>query len=90
MEYYSPLWAGSPASHIAQLDTMKTKAFKIIGISHNESESMGLSLRHRRQVVGLAVFSHLLSGLAPSALCALSSPLPNVADGLSVPVTFFW
>ena len=33
MEHCSPLWAGTPASHLAQLDTVETKAFKIIGIS---------------------------------------------------------
>ena len=48
MKYCSPLWVGSPASHLAQLDTMETKAFKIIGMSHDEAESMGLSLSHHR------------------------------------------
>jgi len=28
MEYCSPLWDGSPASHLAQLDTVETKTFK--------------------------------------------------------------
>ena len=62
----SPLWAGSPASHLAQLDAVETKAIKIIGISYDEAESMGLSLCHRRQVGSLSVLFHLLSGLAPS------------------------
>ena len=30
MEYCSPLWAGAPASHLAQLDAVETKAIKII------------------------------------------------------------
>uniref|UniRef100_UPI00358E6C84 nicotinamide N-methyltransferase-like n=1 Tax=Myxine glutinosa TaxID=7769 RepID=UPI00358E6C84 len=50
MEYCSTLLAGSPASHLAQLDAVETKAFKIIRISHAESECMGPKLRHRRQV----------------------------------------
>ena len=50
MEYCSPLWAGSPASHLAQLDAVETKAFKIIGISRNETEIVALSPSHRRQV----------------------------------------
>uniref|UniRef100_UPI00358F30C1 protein CREG1-like n=1 Tax=Myxine glutinosa TaxID=7769 RepID=UPI00358F30C1 len=43
MEYCSPLWAASPVSHLSQLDTMETKDFKIIGISHDEAESMDFS-----------------------------------------------
>ena len=44
---------------------MKTKAFKIIGTSHAEAESMGRSVLHRRQVGGLnflnqAYISHKL------------------------------
>ena len=68
MEYCSPLWAGTPASHLAQFDAVETKAFKIIGISHDEAESMGLSLYQRIQVGGLAVFYHLIFGLVPSVL----------------------
>ena len=30
-----------PASHLAQLDAMETKAFKIIGISNDEAECIG-------------------------------------------------
>ena len=71
MEYFSHLWAGSPASHLAQLHTMETKAFKITGTPHNEAESMGLSLHHHGQVGGLSVFYCLLSGLVPSALSVL-------------------
>ena len=50
------------------------KDLKIIGISHAESESMGLSLSHRRQVAGLSVFYYLLSGLAPSTVSVLYTP----------------
>ena len=53
MEYCSPLWAGSPASHLAQLDTVETKTFKIIGISCAGAEYVGLSLCHHRKVGGL-------------------------------------
>ena len=74
MEYCSPLLAGSPASHPAQLDAVETKAFNITGISHAEAESMGLSLSHHREVSGLSVFYLLLSGLAPSALSVLCHP----------------
>ena len=74
MEYCFPLWADSPASHIAQLDAVETKAFKLIGISRNETELMDLSFHHRRQVGGLSVFYHLLSGFAPSALSVLCAP----------------
>ena len=47
MEYCSPLWESTPASHLAQLDAVLTKVFKIIGISRDEAESIGLSLQHR-------------------------------------------
>ena len=56
MEYCSPLWAGAPASHLSRLHAVETKEFRIIGISRNEAESLGLSLSHRRQVGGLSVF----------------------------------
>ena len=76
-EYCSPLWAGSPASRLAQLDVVETKAFNIIGIFSDGAESMSLSLHHCRQVGGLSVlFYHLLSGLAPSALSMLCPPSP--------------
>ena len=74
MEYYCSLWADSPASHLAQLDTMETKAFKISEISRDEAEAMGLSLHHCRLVGGLSVFFHLISGLAPSVFSMLYRP----------------
>ena len=74
LDHCSPLWA---VSHLAHLDAVETKAFMIIGISHDEAESMGLSLRHRRQVGGLSVFHHLLSRLAPSALTMPLPPTPS-------------
>ena len=69
MEYCSPLWAGVPASHLSRLHAVETKAFRIIGISSDKAESLGLSLSHRRQVGGLSVLYHLLSGVAPPLLC---------------------
>ena len=71
MECCSPLWAGSPASHLAQVDAMETKSSKIIGISHDEAEFMGVSLCHCRRIGGLSVFYCLLSSLVPSALSVL-------------------
>ena len=66
----SPL-AGSPAADLAHLDTGDPKAFKVIGISYDEAECQGLSLRHHTQVIGLSfslsLFYRVLSGLAPSA-----------------------
>jgi len=50
MEHCSQLWTGSLASHLAQLNAMERKAFKINGIAHAEAEYMGLSTHHRRQV----------------------------------------
>ena len=68
MEYGIPLWAGAPTSHLSQLYAVETKAFRIIGISRDEAESLGLSLSQRRQVGGLSVFYSLLSGLTPPSL----------------------
>ena len=91
MEYCSSLWAGTPASHLAQLDAMETKAYKIIGMSHDEAESMGLLLSHRRQVGGLSVFYRLLSGLAPSALSILCSPHPRFLQvTYGPPLSLLW
>ena len=76
MEYCSPLWAGTPASNLAHLDAVETKAFKIIGISHDEVESMCISLFHHRQVGGLFVFFSIFfwSCTTICPLCALSPP----------------
>ena len=62
MEYCSPLLGGAPASHLARLHAVETKAFRIIGISRDEAESLGLSLSQQREVSGLSVFYHLLNG----------------------------
>ena len=59
------------ASHRARIHAVETKAFRISGISHDEAESLGLSLSHHRQVGGLSVFYCLLSGLSPPALSAI-------------------
>ena len=67
MEYWSPLWTGIPASHLAQLVTVETNAFKIIGMSHDEAESMGHSLSQHRQIGGFSIFCQP-SGLASSTL----------------------
>ena len=70
----SPL-VGAPASHLSRLHAVETKAFRIIGISHDEAESLGLSLSHRRQVGVLSVFYCLLSGL--SLLCSVPPIIPQ-------------
>ena len=80
MEYCSPLWDGAPASHLSRLPAVETKAFRIIGISPNEAESLGLSLSHRRQVNGLSVFYRFLSGLVPPVLSAIC-PVPHISAG---------
>uniref|UniRef100_UPI00358DED36 uncharacterized protein n=1 Tax=Myxine glutinosa TaxID=7769 RepID=UPI00358DED36 len=46
----NPLWAGAPASHLARLHAVETKAFRISEISRDEANSEGLSLTHRRQL----------------------------------------
>ena len=68
MEYHFPLWGGAHASHLAQLYAVETKAFRIIGNSCDEAESLGLSFSQRRQVGDLSVFYRLLSDLAPPLL----------------------
>ena len=64
MEYCSPLWSGDPASNFARLHAVETKTLQIIDISLAEAESLGFSRCQRRQVGGLSIFYHLLSGLA--------------------------
>ena len=90
MEYYSPLWAGAPASHLSRLHTVESKAFRIIGISRGEAESLGLSLSHLRQVGELSVFHHLLSGLALPSLCQQFVPTIFLQGAQSPPATPFW
>ena len=80
MECSSPLWVGAPASHLVQLDAVETKAFKIIGISCDEAESMDLSLRHRRQVGGLCLLPPPFWSWTLCPLCVLS-PTLQVSTG---------
>ena len=79
----------SAVTSLAQLDAMETKAFKIIGISLDEAESMGLSLRHRRQVGGLSI-SFLI--LHPLLFLYFVLPLPpRLPQGSHGPLsTPFW
>ena len=71
MEYCSPLWPGSSASHVVHLDAVEIKAIMVNGISHDGAESLGRSLSHRRQVGGLSFLHCLLRGRAPSAIPVL-------------------
>ena len=71
MGYCSPLLAGASTSHLSRLHAVETMIFRILGYSHDEAESLGLSLSHHRQVSGLSVFFCLLSGLASTALSAI-------------------
>ena len=90
MEYCSPLWAGAPASHLSPLHAVETKAFRIIGISCDEAESLGpsLSLTAGRSVVFLS--STVSSPVSPPVLCLRFVPtiFPQGAQGL--PTTPFW
>ena len=95
MEYCSPLWAGAPASHLSRLHAVETKAFQIIGISHDKAESFCLSLSHHRQVGGLSVFFRLLSCLAPPhppppPLCLRFVPTIFSQGAQGPPTTPFW
>ena len=80
MEYCSPLWAGAPASHLSRLHAVETKAFRIIGISRGEAESLGLSLSHRRSVVFLS--SNVSSPVSHPLLCLRYVP-PHFSAGCS-------
>ena len=72
METCSPLWGGAPTSHLAPLHAVETKAFRIIGISRDEAESLG-------RCVCLSVSPSLFLSLSPEAgrwsFCLLPSPL---------------
>ena len=60
-EYCSPLWDGSPALHLAQLDAVETKAFKIIGTSHAEPEPVAFHFPiEDRSVVSLSSVASFL------------------------------
>lgn len=50
VEYCSPLWASGPASRFALIDAVESKGFKIIWISHDEPECLGLLHSHHRQI----------------------------------------
>ena len=57
-----------PVTLTSQAPSRPSKALKIIGISHDEAECLGLLLSHHRHIGSLSVFSHLLFGLALFAL----------------------
>jgi len=91
----SAWWSTALPSRLAllphMLESVETKAFKIIWMYHIETLSMGLSICHRRQVGGLSVFYRLLSGLAPfdlSVLCATPTYLSGNTCSTSNP--FWW
>uniref|UniRef100_A0A8C4R2B4 Reverse transcriptase domain-containing protein n=1 Tax=Eptatretus burgeri TaxID=7764 RepID=A0A8C4R2B4_EPTBU len=70
----SPLWVGAPASHLSQLHAVETKAFRIIGISHEEvSLWASHSLTAGRSVVFCLLPSPLRSR-PPLALSVICSP----------------
>ena len=70
MKYCTPLWAGAPASHLSWLYAVETKAFRIIGISHVEAESLRLSLSAQASRWSFC----LLSGLTLHALSVICPP----------------
>ena len=74
MEYCSPLWAGAPALHLSRLCAVETKAFRIIGISHDEAESLSShSLTAGRSVIfQFSTISSLVS--PPCSVCDMSPP----------------
>ena len=93
MEYSSPLWAGAPASHLSRLHPVETKAFRIIGISHDVSESLGLSLSLTagRSVVCLSFTVSYLASPLPSLLSLIDTPPPIFLQGArGPPATPFW
>ena len=63
MESISPLWAGTPASHLSLQDSVEAKTLNILAFP-------AMRPKHR-QVGGLSVFLRLFSNIAPSALSAL-------------------
>ena len=81
MQYCPPFWAGTPASHLAQLDAVETKAFMII----KKSPVMKLSLWAYHFHITLQAGWWSLSSIAsflvlhplPFVLCSPSSPSPG-------------
>jgi len=76
VDYRSPLWAGSPASQLAHLSTVKPRLSRSL-----ESFVMKLHLwadhiAVAKRSVGSLVFFHLISGLASSALSVHCLPPP--------------
>ena len=68
MEYCSLLWGGAPASHLARLHAVENKAFRIIGISHDEAFFGSLTLSPEA---------------GRWSFCLLRSPLWSCAPALS-------
>uniref|UniRef100_A0A8C4WTM6 B(0,+)-type amino acid transporter 1 n=1 Tax=Eptatretus burgeri TaxID=7764 RepID=A0A8C4WTM6_EPTBU len=60
-----------------KLDAVETKAFKIIGISRDEADSMGLSLSHRRQVSSLSSTTSFLVLYPLLFLCFVHTTPPS-------------
>ena len=66
MEYCSPLWAAAPASHLSRLHAVETRAFRIIGISHDEAVFGFLTVSPQ---AGWCSFCLLPSHLQPHPPC---------------------
>uniref|UniRef100_A0A8C4Q7D4 Uncharacterized protein n=1 Tax=Eptatretus burgeri TaxID=7764 RepID=A0A8C4Q7D4_EPTBU len=90
MEYCSPLWGGAPASHLSRFHTVETKAFRVIGISRYEAESLCLSLSPQTGLVvclsSTRITAHLHSFIPlfspPSEQTSTLSSIPLFPQGL--------
>ena len=71
MEYCSPMWLGAPVTFLRRLDSVQSKAAKLLGpkVSSNLQ-----TLAHRRGVSGFCLFHRILHGTAPSPLLDLRPP----------------
>ena len=71
MEYCSAIWLGAPASSLALLDNVQSKAAKLIG--HTQAIELQ-SLAHRRGVAALCAMHRIVHKTAPEPLWSLCPP----------------
>ena len=71
MEYCSAIWLGAPATSLALLDNVQSKAAKFIG--HAQAIELQ-SLAHRRGVAALCALHRIVHKSAPEPLWSLCPP----------------
>ena len=79
MEYSSLAWMGAAPTHLGKLDSVQSRAFKIIGVSEEDAaNNLNIqSLQHRRNVASASLMFKMHTSSCPEKLKELCPPPPT-------------